>query len=68
MLNQQTIELLQNSHTDDDVECGLTPADKCEVGEPVENDGAGWVTWTETLYPNLESIPWQARGSAQPAE
>lgn len=23
-----------------------------------------WVTWTGTYYPTLESVPWQARGSA----
>lgn len=23
-----------------------------------------WVTWTGTHYPTLDSVPWQARGSA----
>lgn len=23
-----------------------------------------WVTWTGTYYPTLDSVPWQARGSA----
>ena len=32
--------------------------------EPSSEDGTEWETHTGTRYPNLESIPWQARGSA----
>lgn len=67
MSNQDTIKKLQAAHTDDDLSTELTAADQCNDGKPVENDGAGWVTWTGTEYPTLESIPWQARGSAEPA-
>lgn len=66
MLNQDTITKLQAAHADDDLiilSTALTAADQCNDGKPVENDGAGWVTWTGTEYPALESIPWQARGS-----
>lgn len=50
----------------------VKPVDPVDVGsfevEPsAVSPSAGateWVTWTGTYYPTLESVPWQARGSA----
>ena len=64
---QQIINLLNNSHADDNTASELTPADVCTDGQPVENSGNGWITITGTLYPTFDSIPWQAQGGAVPA-
>jgi hypothetical protein len=40
-----------------------TGAKLIEVSPSVDGD-TEWVTWTGTYYPTLESVPWQARGSA----
>jgi hypothetical protein len=34
------------------------------ASEAEEAEETEWVTWTGTYYPTLESVPWQARGSA----
>lgn len=40
----------------------LTPTDARQV-QPDTVSGC-WQTWTGTHYPTLDSVPWQARGSA----
>ena len=35
-----------------------------EPSAPAPSAVTEWVTWTGTYYPTLESVPWQARGSA----
>lgn len=43
-----------------------TPADAIQV-QPATDDGC-WETWSGTHYPTLDSVPWQAQGSATPVQ